>query len=123
MTDLWWIFQWRAFQKTKKMLISNDHRHPKNVNGNFGITRDCINLWSPLAALPSISKNTILTTDSVVIIVFFETLATEKSATGGGILFVDIKLKVPLQYKILSLKHNSYFNINKRLSATRWATL
>ena len=33
----------------------------------------------------SISKNTLLTTDLVVNIVFFETLATEKSATGDSL--------------------------------------
>ena len=64
------------------MLISNDHRHPKNVNGNFRIIGDCINLWSPSAELPRISKSTILTTDWVVNIVFFETLATKKSVKG-----------------------------------------
>ena len=38
-------------------------------------------------------------------------------------LFVDIKFKVPSQYKLLILKRNSQFEVNKRLSATRWATL
>ena len=40
-----------------------------------------------------------------------------------GIQFVDMKLKVLLQYTILILKRNSYFNVNKRLSSTRLATL
>ena len=40
-----------------------------------------------------------------------------------GRLFVDIKLKVPSQYELLMLKCNSYFNVNKRLTSTRWTTL
>ena len=34
-----------------------------------------------------------------------------------------MKLKVPPQYKLLILKCNSYFNVNKRLSLTRWTIL
>ena len=41
--------------------------------------------------------------------------------SGRGTLFVDIKLKVPPQYKLILL--NSYFNVNKSLSSTRWTTL
>ena len=41
--------------------------------------------------------------------------------SGLGMQFVDIKLKVLLEYKLLILKHNSYSNVNKRLSVTRWA--
>ena len=37
--------------------------------------------------------------------------------------FVDIKFKVPQQYKVLTPKCNSYFNVNKRCSSTRWTTL
>jgi len=37
--------------------------------------------------------------------------------------FVDIKLKVPPMYKLLILKRNYYFNVNKSLSSTRWTTL
>ena len=44
-------------------------------------------------------------------------------ATGRGIQFDDIKLKVPSEYKRLILKRNSYLNVNKSLSSTRWATL
>ena len=40
-----------------------------------------------------------------------------------GRLFVDMKLKVSPLYTLLILKRNSYFNVNKRLSATRWAYL
>ena len=32
-------------------------------------------------------------------------------------------LKVLSRYKLLILRHNSYFNANKRLSLTRWTTL
>ena len=42
---------------------------------------------------------------------------------GRGTLFVDIKLKVPPQYTLLMLKRNSYFNVNKRMSTTRWTTM
>ena len=38
--------------------------------------------------------------------------------SGRGIQYVDIKLKVPPQYKLLILKRNSYFNVNKRLSSS-----
>ena len=37
--------------------------------------------------------------------------------SGRGAMFVDIKFKVPSQYKLL--KRNSQFEINKRLSARR----
>ena len=37
--------------------------------------------------------------------------------------FVDIKFKVLQLYKLLILKRNSYCNVNKRLSFTRWTTL
>ena len=43
--------------------------------------------------------------------------------SGRGILFVDIKLKVQPQYKLIILERNSFFEVNKRLSSTRWATL
>ena len=43
--------------------------------------------------------------------------------SGRGMQSVDIKLKVPLEYKLLIRKCNSYLNVNKRLSVTRWATL
>ena len=42
---------------------------------------------------------------------------------GRGMQFVDIQLKVPPWFKLLILKRNSYFNVNKRLSATKWTTL
>ena len=85
------FFSGERLKKIKKMLISNDE-HPKNVNGNFWIIRDCINLWSPSAELPSISKNTILTTDLVVNFVFFEMLATEKSAIGLSVELLKDRL-------------------------------
>ena len=37
--------------------------------------------------------------------------------------FVNIKWKVPPEYKLLILKQNSYSNVNKNLSATGWASL
>ena len=40
--------------------------------------------------------------------------------SGRGTLFAVIKIKVLPQYKFLLLKWNSYFNVNKRLSSTRW---
>ena len=42
---------------------------------------------------------------------------------GGSSGRVDIQLKVLPDYKLLILKRNFYFNINRSLSATRWATL
>ena len=50
-------------------------------------------------------------------------LLLQGSPSGRGILFVDMKLKVPPQYKLLILKRNSFFKVNKKLSSTRWATL
>ena len=44
-------------------------------------------------------------------------------SSGRGTLFVDIKFKVLSQFKLLILKCNSQFEVNKRLFATRWATL
>ena len=41
---------------------------------------------------------------------------------GRETLFVDIKLEVPPQYKLLMLKCKSYCNVNKRQSSTRWTT-
>ena len=38
-------------------------------------------------------------------------------------MFVDIELKFQPQYKLLVLKQNSYFKVNKRLSSTRWTAL
>ena len=43
--------------------------------------------------------------------------------SGCGTLFVDIKLNVPLLYKLLMPKLNSYFNVKKRLSSISWTTL
>ena len=43
--------------------------------------------------------------------------------SGRRTLFAVIKLKVPPQYKLLILKCNSYFNVIKSLSSTRWTTL
>ena len=43
--------------------------------------------------------------------------------SGRGILFVDIKLKVPPRYKFQILKCNSFLKVNKKLSSTRCATL
>ena len=43
--------------------------------------------------------------------------------SGRGTLFVDITIKVLLHYKPLILKLNSYLNVNKSLSSTRWTTL
>ena len=79
------------------MLISNDE-HPKNVNGNFWIIRDCINLWSPSAELPSISKNTILTTDLVVNFVFF--LPWTGLSKRNGTKFREFSQNFP-KYRIL----------------------
>ena len=56
-----------------------------------------------------------------VCVPFFLTSLQQGGPTGRGTLFVDIKLKAPLQYKLLILK--SYFNVNKSLSSTRWTTL
>ena len=42
---------------------------------------------------------------------------------GLGMQFVDIQLKALPQYKFFILKHNSNFNVNKRLSLPRWTTL
>ena len=42
---------------------------------------------------------------------------------GGSSGRVDIQLKVLPDYKLLILKRNFYFNVNRSLSATRWATL
>ena len=77
----WRIFQWRVFQKTPKMLILNKHRHHKmRYFGKFWL--NSLNLVPFLLLNPVHGrKNTKLTTDSVVNFVFFETLATEKSAT------------------------------------------
>ena len=47
----------------------------------------------------------------------------QSGLSGRGALFVDIKLKVPPQPKLLRLKCCSYCNVNKRLSSTRWTTL
>ena len=49
--------------------------------------------------------------------------AVQGGPYGLGTLFADIKLKVPLQNILLILKHNCYFNVNKRLSTTRLTTL
>ena len=43
--------------------------------------------------------------------------------SGRGTLFIDIKFRVLTLYKLLILKRNSQFEVNKRLSMTRWATL
>ena len=79
--DQWRIFQWRAFQKTQKILILNDHRHHKmRYFGKFWL--NSLNSVPFLLLNPVHGrKKTKLTTDSVVNFVFFETLATEKSAT------------------------------------------
>ena len=37
--------------------------------------------------------------------------------------FVDAKLKVPMQYNLVILKCNPYFNGNIKLSVTRWTTM
>ena len=42
--------------------------------------------------------------------------------SGGRTQFVDIKLKVPPKYKLLKLKFNFYFYVNKSLSSTRLTT-
>ena len=47
-------------------------------------------------------------------------LGVQGGPSGCRTLFVDIKLKVLPLYELLMLKSNSYFNVNKRLSATRW---
>ena len=49
--------------------------------------------------------------------------ALQGGPSGRGTMFVDIKFKVPPQYELLILKHNSYCNVNERLSSTRWTTL
>ena len=41
--------------------------------------------------------------------------------SGRGMQFVDIKLKVPPEYKFLIL--NAIQHVNNNLSATRWASL
>ena len=43
--------------------------------------------------------------------------------SGHGTQFADIKWKVLPKNKLLTLKRNSYFYVNKSLSSTRWATL
>ena len=43
--------------------------------------------------------------------------------SGRGTLFVDIKLKDPPHYKLLTIKCSSYFIVNKGLSSTRWTNL
>ena len=48
---------------------------------------------------------------------------TKGVPSGCGTLFVDVKLKVLPLYKFLILKRNSYCNVNKRVSSTRWTTL
>ena len=43
--------------------------------------------------------------------------------SGRGQSFVDIEIRVALQYKKFILKRNFQFHVNKLYSATRWATL
>ena len=50
-------------------------------------------------------------------------LCIQGGPSGRRTLFVGIKLKVPLQFKFLILKRNSFFNDNIRLSLTGWTTL
>ena len=50
-------------------------------------------------------------------------LPIQGGPSGHGKQFVDIKFKVPPKYKLLILKRKSYFNVNKSMSVTRWATL
>ena len=50
-------------------------------------------------------------------------LTIQGGPSGRGTQFVDIKLKLMPQYKLLILNRNSYFNVSKRLSSTRRTTL
>ena len=43
--------------------------------------------------------------------------------SGCGMQFVYVKLKDPLDYKLLILMCNYYYNVNKSLSSTRWTPL
>ena len=49
-------------------------------------------------------------------------LALQGGLSGRGKLLVDIEIKVPPQFKLLILKRNSYFKVNKSLTSTEWAT-
>ena len=50
-------------------------------------------------------------------------LQVQGGPSGRGTLFVEIKFKVLSQYKLLRLKCNCQFEVNIRLSSTRWTTL
>ena len=59
---------------------------------------------------------------SLVCTSYFFSHRVQGGPSGHRTLFVDIKFKLLSQFKLLILKHNSQFEVNKRLFATRRAT-